>query len=90
MKQGLLPLSQNAVLIGKVSYHEYNGVLVDDEEKELLARNLGPTNKVMFLRSHGVVVCGSTIEATWSLLRIVINACEAQVSSLCRSKHVHP
>ena len=79
MKQGLLPLSQEAMFLGKVSYHDFQGVLVDDNEKELLARNLGPNNRVMFLRNHGVVVCGTTIEHAWSMLNIVIAACEKQV-----------
>lgn len=33
-------------MIGEVSYHDYYGVLVDPEERDLIARNLGPVNKV--------------------------------------------
>lgn len=79
MKKGLLPLSQEAMLCGKCSYHDYQGILVDDNEKEMLARNLGPNNKVMFLRNHGVVICGSTIEETFHLVEMVVRACENQV-----------
>jgi adducin len=46
MKCGFLPVSQESVLIGEVSYHEYYGILVDPEERDLIARNLGPLNKV--------------------------------------------
>ena len=46
MKCGLLPLSQEALICGDVSYHDYNGILVEAEEKEKLQRNLGPKNKV--------------------------------------------
>ena len=35
----------------------------------------------MFLRNHGVVVCGKNIEETWMLFENVMYACEAQVFS---------
>ena len=46
LKCGFLPVSQESVLIGEVSYHDYYGILVDPEERETIARNLGPLNKV--------------------------------------------
>ncbi len=46
LKCGFLPVSQESVLIGEVSYHDYYGILVDPEERESIARNLGPLNKV--------------------------------------------
>jgi len=45
MKCGLLPASQEAAIVGEVSYHEYKGILVDVEERQLIGRNLG-FNKV--------------------------------------------
>lgn len=47
MKCGLLACSQEAAIAGDVSYHEYRGILVDTEERELIAKNLGPVNKVI-------------------------------------------
>lgn len=49
MKCGLLKISQEAAIIGDVSYHEYKGIVVDADEKESIARNLGPFNKVRLL-----------------------------------------
>ena len=49
MKFGFLPVSQESCLIGEVSYHDYYGILIDPEERELIARNLGPVNKVRIL-----------------------------------------
>ena len=46
MKSGFLPLSQESCIIGEISYHDYFGILIDPEERELIARNLGPVNKV--------------------------------------------
>ncbi|ESO97018.1 hypothetical protein LOTGIDRAFT_115246 [Lottia gigantea] len=82
MKCGLLPLSQEGMICGEVSYHDFNGILVDQEERDKLSRNLGPTNKVMFLRNHGLVACGATIEEAYHLCTNVMYACSVQISCM--------
>jgi len=82
MKCGFLPLSQEALICGKVSYHEYNGILLDAEEKEKLARNLGVHNKILFLRHHGVAICGETIEEAFHFVFNVMAACETQIKAM--------
>ncbi|CAF1330849.1 unnamed protein product, partial [Didymodactylos carnosus] len=79
MKCGLLPISQEALFCGKISYHDYRGILVEDDVKKLLVEDLGPINKVMILRNHGFVACGETIEEAWRYAFNVINACEVQI-----------
>ncbi len=49
MKFGLLPASQEAAILGDISYHDYKGLLIDPEEREQIGRNLGPFNKVLSL-----------------------------------------
>ncbi len=46
MKQGLLICCQEAAILGPVSYHDYRGLVVDEAERESIARDLGPNNKV--------------------------------------------
>lgn len=46
MKCGLLPISPEALALGEVTYHDYHGILVDEEENVLIQKNLGPTSKV--------------------------------------------
>ncbi|CAF3272465.1 unnamed protein product, partial [Rotaria sp. Silwood2] len=75
----ILPLSQEALSCGKISYHDYRGILIEGDVKSLLAKDLGPTNKVMILRNHGFVACGETIEEAWQYAFIVIRASEIQV-----------
>lgn len=79
MKCGLLPISQEAAIIGDVSYHDYRGLLVDTAERELITKNLGVFNKVLMLRNHGVVACGESLEEALHLMHNVIAACEAQI-----------
>merc|ERR1719312_1673239 len=82
MKCGLLPLSQESALIGDVSYHSYNGIIVDPNERDSLAKDLGPNNKVMFLRNHGVVCCGSSIEEAFHVCTNTVAACDHQVKMM--------
>ncbi|XP_056004256.1 alpha-adducin-like isoform X14 [Ostrea edulis] len=82
LKCGFLPMSQESLICGEVSYHEYNGILVDQEERDSLQRHLGPNNKIMFLRNHGVVACGTTIEEAYHYAFNVMAACESQIKAL--------
>jgi len=75
---GLLPLTQEALIVGPVSYHEYNGILVDDAEKQSIAADLGPSNKVLVMRHHGLVAVGGTVAEAFHYLFNLILACEAQ------------
>lgn len=48
MKCGLLPISHEAMIVGPVSYHEFQGIVNDPAERDSIAKDLGPTNKVTF------------------------------------------
>jgi len=82
MKCGLLPLSQESCLIGDVSYHSYTGIVIDPEERQSIAKDLGPSNKVMFLRNHGVVCCGGTIEEAFHITVHTVLACDTQLKMM--------
>jgi len=82
MKCGLLPLSQEACLLGDLSYHSYHGIVIDPDEREALAKDLGPNNKVMFLRNHGVVCCGRTIEEAYNNTYHTVLACDTQLKMM--------
>merc|ERR1711981_885603 len=79
MKCGLLYLSQESCLIGDVSYHNYEGLVVEKSEWESLARDLGVHNKVMLLRNHGAVCCGETIEEAFYYAYHLVLACDTQL-----------
>lgn len=81
-KQGLLPLCQEAAILGDVSYYNYTGILVDTDEQDAIAQALGIHNKVMILRNHGAVACGVDVEEAFFYLVNLIKACEVQVKLL--------
>ncbi|XP_044737233.1 protein hu-li tai shao isoform X2 [Chrysoperla carnea] len=79
LKCGLLPISQESVVIGDVSTHTYLGGSLEPEEREKIGRNLGPMNKVLFLTNHGAVCCGETIEEAFFNVYNTVLACETQL-----------
>lgn len=81
-KKGLLPLCQEAAILGDVSYYDYTGILVDSNEQDTIAQALGVHNKVMILRNHGVVACGVDLEEAFFYLVNLVAACEVQVKLL--------
>ncbi|XP_058526322.1 alpha-adducin isoform X6 [Ochotona princeps] len=82
MKCGLLPISPEALSLGEVAYHDYHGILVDEEEKVLIQKNLGPKSKVLILRNHGLVSVGESVEEAFYYIHNLVVACEIQVRTL--------
>ncbi|XP_068560836.1 alpha-adducin isoform X5 [Cebidichthys violaceus] len=82
MKCGLLPISPEALSLGEVAYHDYHGILVDEDENVLIKRDLGPTSKVLILRNHGLVAAGATVEEAFYHIHNLVTACEIQVRTL--------
>ncbi|KAK9400876.1 gamma-adducin [Crotalus adamanteus] len=82
MKCGILPISQEALILGDVAYYDYRGSLDDQEERIDLQKVLGPSCKVLVLRNHGVVALGETLEEAFHYIYNVQLACEIQVHAL--------
>lgn len=85
MKCGVLPISQEALLLGDVSCYGYHGSLDNREDKVEFQKALGPTAKVMILRNHGLLALGETVEEAFHYLYHSQQACEIQVSALACS-----
>ncbi|GAA6229341.1 gamma-adducin [Lates japonicus] len=82
MKCGILPISQEALLLGDVSCFGYHGSLDNKEEKVEFQKALGPTAKVMILRNHGLLALGETVEEAFHYVYHSQQACEIQVNAL--------
>uniref|UniRef100_A0A8C9ZYH3 Adducin 3 (gamma) b n=1 Tax=Sander lucioperca TaxID=283035 RepID=A0A8C9ZYH3_SANLU len=82
MKCGILPISQEALLLGDVSSFGYHGSLGNKEEKVEFQKALGPTAKMMILRNHGLLALGETVEEAFHYVYHSQQACEIQVNAL--------
>jgi ribulose-5-phosphate 4-epimerase/fuculose-1-phosphate aldolase len=73
-KAGLLPISQQATLVMlSLSYHDYEGLALNPDEKSRLQADLGDT-RAMILRNHG----GTVPDAFMSMYTLQ-RACEVQL-----------
>ncbi|MFP5411712.1 MAG: class II aldolase/adducin family protein [Gammaproteobacteria bacterium] len=78
-KQGLLPISQQAsVALMSLSYHDYEGIAVRDDEKARLQADLG-TSMNFILRNHGLLTVGKTVADAFLAMFNLERACQVQV-----------
>ena len=81
-KDGLLPLTQHAmVCIPHLSYHDYEGIALDLDERERLVADLGDKS-MMLLRNHGTLTLGGTAADCWTAMYYLEKACTMQVMAL--------
>jgi len=79
--QGLLPLSQQAmVVLGSVAYHDYEGIALNEEEKPRLVRDLG-MQRFLMLRNHGLLTVGRSIAEAFVEMYFFETACAIQVKA---------
>ncbi len=80
--EGLLPLNQKALaILPRLSYHDYEGVALNLDERDRLAADLGDT-KIMLLRNHGTLALGESVGEAWLNIYSLESACIAQVRTL--------
>ncbi|UCD69831.1 MAG: class II aldolase/adducin family protein [Betaproteobacteria bacterium] len=86
-KQGLLPISQHALrTYGMLTYHDYEGIALDIDERERLAGDLGPSSKAMILRNHGLLSVGQTVSEAFEIMYYLDTACQIQVDAVAGGK----
>ena len=80
-------VSQNALkFYGRIAYDDdYNGLVLDEREGTRLCAKLDEAD-VLFLANHGVVVCGTTVAATFDDLYYLERACMLQVLAMGTGK----
>ena len=87
-KDGLLPISQQSLFpLTALSYHDYEGVALNPQEKPRLVADLG-ANNFMILRNHGLLTCGETVAQAFLNMFILQRACEVQVMAQAGSKEL--
>lgn len=84
-KQGLLPLTQNAMLFyEQLGYHDYEGVAINADERARLVRDLGNA-RAMILRNHGLLTAGRSIAEAFNAMMFLELACKAQIGAMTAS-----
>lgn len=87
--QGLLPLNQSAMLLnGRLTYHDYEGIALNPEERERLVCDLGTSN-AMILRNHGTLTVGISVPDAFQTMYFLERACAIQVAAFAGNTAVH-
>ena len=76
---GLLPLSQVSLFaLASISYHDYEGVALNADEKPRLVADLGDRS-FLILRNHGLLTAAATIPDAFLYMYILETACQTQL-----------
>ncbi len=78
LERGLLPMTQTAMRFSKVAYHDYEGVVLEMDERKRLLANLGDAN-VMLLRNHGTLALGDSVAEAFNNIYRLERACRSQL-----------
>lgn len=79
--KGLLPLNQWSLqFYNRISYHDYEGIAINEAEKERLVADLGAKNKVLVLRNHGLLTCGRSTGEAFKIMYNLERSCKAQLA----------
>lgn len=89
-KEGLLPLSQQSLFpLSSLSYHDYEGVALNMDERQRLVADLGETN-FMILRNHGLLTCAETIADAFLYMYLLQCACDIQLKARASGQALIP
>jgi ribulose-5-phosphate 4-epimerase/fuculose-1-phosphate aldolase len=86
---GLLPITQTAMRFLKIGYHDYQGVVLNNDEKESLIRDLGDREAVI-LRNHGAMVVGRTVGEAFNWTHRLELACRSQIGAMSCNTPLRP
>jgi ribulose-5-phosphate 4-epimerase/fuculose-1-phosphate aldolase len=78
LEHGLLPMTQTAMRFARVAYHDYEGVVLEMDERKRLLANLGDAD-VMLLRNHGPLAVGKSVAEAFNNMYRLERACRAQL-----------
>lgn len=80
-REGLRPISfYAAAFIGRIAYHDFEGVTIRADEGKRLIANLGE-RRIMLLRNHGTLVMARSLPEAFLTHWMLQRACEVQVAA---------
>jgi len=89
-KEGLLALCQSSIPAWmSVAYHDYEGIAVNEGEKERLVADMGD-KQALILRNHGTLTAAPTIAQAFELMYFLEKACKIQILSQSTGAPLNP
>lgn len=79
LEEGLRPYGQQSLFVlSSLSYHAYEGIALNPEEKKRLVADLGKT-QFMILRNHGLLTCAGSVADAFLFMFLLQRSCEIQL-----------
>jgi len=69
-----------AQLYGGVAYHDFEGITVEENEKQRLVASIG-AKRAVILRNHGLLAWGPTVPEAYMTLWTLQRACDVQIAA---------
>jgi ribulose-5-phosphate 4-epimerase/fuculose-1-phosphate aldolase len=89
LKEGLSPTNFYAAqLHGKMAYHDFEGITVDEGEQVRMLKSIGDKPAVI-LRNHGLLAWGPTVPEAFMMLWTLQRACDVQIAA-CSAGMLNP
>jgi ribulose-5-phosphate 4-epimerase/fuculose-1-phosphate aldolase len=86
---GLLPMNQTSMRFLKIRYHDYQGVVLDEGEKESLIADLGDS-EALILRNHGLLTVGRSIGEAFNWMHRLEVSSRAQLAAMACGTPLRP
>ncbi|WP_114953041.1 class II aldolase/adducin family protein [Sphingosinicella terrae] len=88
-RDGLLPLSQQSTFVlQSLAYHGYEGLAVDEDEKQRLVADLGD-RVFMLLRNHGMLTVGRSVADAFLSMYVLESSCRIQLAAQSAGVELH-
>jgi len=98
-KSNFIPLTQEGCqLYERVGYHDFDGIVLKNDEQAKIIEALGNSNHTLLMRNHGLITAGPT--AAWAFIRhqhfvrntevqLKLMASNAQISTIPKEVLIH-
>ena len=81
LKEGLSPTNFYAAqLHGRVAYHDFEGITIDEAEQGRMLKSIG-SKPAVILRNHGLLTWGPSLPEAYMMLWTLQRACDVQIAS---------
>jgi len=81
MECGLLPNTQTSMRFAHISYHDFDGVVLDTAARDALVESLGDNN-ALILRNHGLLTACATIPEAFNAMHRLELSCKTQIAAM--------
>jgi ribulose-5-phosphate 4-epimerase/fuculose-1-phosphate aldolase len=78
---GLLPITQTAMRFLKIGYHDFQGVVLNEDEQASLLQDIGD-KEALLLRNHGAMTVGRTVGEAFNWMHRLELSCRAQLAAM--------